>query len=378
MELNDIRKDIDLVDQELLSLFLKRMGLSEQVSAYKRENSLPVVNRERERAILARVSREAGEYEEYAYRFFTRIMDLSKMRQGELNCGGSAVETLLDEALKNAAERFPRTGMIACQGVEGGNSQQACDKLLPRGELMYVKTFEAVGRAVESGLCDFGVLPIENNSNGSVRAVYELLQKKHFYIVRSITMDIRHQLMAKPGTALSDIRTIYSHEQALGQCSEYLAGLSDARLFPCGNTAEAAKTVAESRDKTVACVASSDCAELYGLEILAKDIQDRENNRTKFICIAKKPAIYAGADRLSLILSCPDRPGALSEILEMLAVRGINMSKLESCPVPGRSFEYLFYMELCADPRDPGVRSLLAGLELDCDSFSFLGGYSAL
>ena len=265
---------------------------------------------------------------------------------------------------------------MACQGTEGSNSQAACEKFLPRGNIIYVKTFAAVFDAVESGLCQYGVLPIENSSNGSVRAVYELLQRKHFSIVRATNLYIHHELMAKPGVKLSEIKEIYSHEQAIGQCSKFLASLgSGVKVIPCGNTAMAAKMVSESENPAVAAISSHTCAALYGLEQVADDIQDSDNNYTRFICITKEPVIYTGANRISLIIACENKPGALNDILSKLAAHGINMSKLESCPVIGRYFEFMFFLELEASVEEPGVLPMLEELERSCANFIFLGNY---
>jgi len=377
MELNEIRSSIDTVDEQMLKLFLERMDLSEQVAAYKQTHSLPLLNKTREREILARVAAEAGKREPYAYQLFTTLFELSKARQSELYAAPSKVRVQVEHALAAPEDVFPRAGIVACQGVEGSNSQAACDKLLPRGNIVYVKSFEAVFDAVESGLCRFGVLPIENSANGSVRIVYDLLQRKHFSVVRGTSLCIRHELMAKPGTKLSDIKEILSHEQAIGQCSRYLAKLNGkVKVTPCANTALAAKMVAEGVEPGAAAICSHACAALYGLEVLDDDIQDSDNNYTRFICIAKDPVIYAGSNRISLILACQNKPGALNEILTKLAVHGVNMSKLESCPVTGRNFEFIFFFELDASVREPGVLAMLADLERISESFTFLGNYS--
>ena len=177
MELSDIRNRIDELDDQMLALFLERMGLAEQVAAYKKEHHLPIMNRGREREILAKVGRQAGEKEKYAHHLFTTLFQLAKARQAELLSGPSQVAEIIKAGLSAGKKVFPKTGTVACQGVEGANSQAACDRLLPRGELKYVKTFADVVQAVESGECEFGVLPVENSSNGSVRASYDLLQK---------------------------------------------------------------------------------------------------------------------------------------------------------------------------------------------------------
>ena len=377
MDISKLRENIDTVDQQILDLFVQRMELSEQVAEYKKANAIPIVNRQREREVLAGASEKAGQYGDYAYQLFSRLIDLSKARQSELFAGETAVRAIIDSALLPAEKLFPRSGMVACQGVEGSNSQQACEKLMARANIMYFKTFEAVFSAVDSGLCEYGVLPIENNINGSVRTVYDLLQRYSCSIVRQTRLNIRHELLAKPGAKLSDIKEIYSHEQAIGQCGTFLSSLgADVKIIPCANTAMAAKIVAESDDLTKASISAPACVELYGLNVLKDDVQDSDNNYTKFICITKKPAIYAGSSHTSLIISCPNKPGALSDILSMLSARGVNMVKLESCPVTGRNFEFIFYLELDANVREPGVVAMLEELERTSESFTFLGCYA--
>ena len=376
MELSEIRTQIDAVDDQLLSLFLERMNLAEEVAASKNERHLPIENKTREREILARVTEASGERERYAYHLFSTLFQLARSRQAELIDLPTRVKAQVQASLDAGGAVFPQTGLVACQGVEGANSQAACDKLLPRGSIVYVKSFDAVFGAVESGLCKFGVLPIENSSNGSVRAVYDLLQRKQFSIVRSTRLCIRHELLALPGVKQEEITEIYSHEQAIGQCSKFLGALNGVRVIPCDNTAAAAKMVSDSGNQHAAAISSHVCAELYGLSTLRDDIQDSDNNYTRFICITKNPVIYAGASRISLIISCDNKPGALYDILSKLSALGINMSKLESCPVTGRNFEFIFFLELDASVQEPGVLPMLDELERTCAGFQFLGNYA--
>ncbi len=376
MELSEIRTKIDAVDDQLLDLFLQRMELSEEVAAYKNEHKLPILNKTREREILAKVTEKSGEKERYAYHLFSTLFELARSQQAELISAPTKVAAQVEASLAAGEAVFPQTGLIACQGVEGANSQVACDRILPRGNIVYVKTFEAVASAVESGLCKFGVLPIENSSNGSVRAVYELLRAHNLSVVRSTRLCIRHELLALPGVKLSDITEIYSHEQAIGQCSKFLNSLNGVRVIPCDNTAVAAKMVAESGSRHAAAISSHPCAALYGLECVSDTIQDSDNNYTRFFCIAKDPVIYAGANRISLIIACDNKPGALYEILSKLAALNINMTKLESCPVSGRNFEFMFFLELEASVQEPGVLPMLQELERSCASFNFLGSYA--
>ena len=376
MELSEIRNKIDAVDDQLLKIFLERMELSEAVAAYKNEHKLPILNRAREREILAKVTQRAGDKERYAYHLYSTLFELARSRQAELISAPTKVAERVRVSLESNSEVYPQTGMVACQGVEGANSQVACDRLLPRGNIMYVKSFDAVVSAVESGLCKFGVLPIENSSNGSVRKVYQLLQEHDLSVVRSTRLCIRHELLALPGVKQEEITEIYSHEQAIGQCSRFLGGLKDVKVIPCGNTALAAKQVAESGNLHAAAISSHPCAALYGLECVNGAIQDSDNNYTRFICVTRDPVIYAGANKISLIIALDNRPGALYEVLAKLAALDIDMTKLESCPVAGSDFEFVFFLELEASVKDPSVRACLEEMERSCAQFQFLGNYA--
>ena len=377
MDLSEIRKKIDDIDSKLLPLFLERMNLSAEVAAYKKANSLPVLNKGREREILERVMKESGDMEQFSHRLYTTIFELSRAYQETLNTESSELSKNIEEALNNTPDIFPNNTTVACQGVEGAYSQMAADKIFPRGNLMFFKTFEAVFDAVENGLCRFGVVPIENSSNGSVRATYDLLRTKNVKIVKSERLCIRHELLAKPGTKLEDIKEIRSHEQALGQCSEFLKSLgSDVKITAVANTAMAAKSVAENNDNSVAAIASHSGCELYGLVPIKQNIQNSDNNYTRFICISKNTEIYPGANRISLVLECEHRPGTLYHILAKMAALEIDILKLESCPIVGHDFEFMFFFEISASVKDPKTVAMLESLERDCRKMIFLGNYS--
>ncbi len=377
MELSEIRKEIDAIDGQLLPLFLRRMELSERVAEYKAEKGLPIVNREREREILARVQRDSGDLDVYAHRLYSVILELSRAYQSGTVSRGSHVREIIAQALQNQPQLFPKEGTIACQGVEGAYSQLAADRLFPRGSIVYFKTFEGVFDAVQDGMCDFGLLPIENSSNGSVRAVYDLLQRKDVTIVRSVRLCVRHELLAKPGVTLDQVTEIHSHQQALGQCSEFLKSLGDrVRIIPCDNTAMAAKLVSESEETGAAAISSANCAALYGLEpIRGVELQNSDNNYTRFVCVAKKPVIYPGASHINLVLTCEHRPGALYDVLAQMAALELNLIKLESCPMVGHDFEFLFFFEFEGSVLEPKVVDMLENLEHTCGSFKYLGNY---
>lgn len=282
-----------------------------------------------------------------------------------------------DYGILGETEIFPKGGRIACQGVKGAYSQLAAQKLFPEGQIIFFRTFDAVFDAVKGGMCRFGVLPIENNTYGSVRAVYARLRKGEVSVVRGERLLISHALLARPGAELSGIREIYSHEQALGQCSEFLRTMGeDVKVVPCLNTAVAARMVSEMDSTSAAAIASPECAQIYGLKALPAAVQDSDNNHTRFICIAKDRAVYPGANRISLILSVQHRPGALYEVLGEFAKRNINMIRLESSPIAGRDFEFLFYIDIEASVTDPEVRKMLSLLCEKCPDFVYLGNYA--
>lgn len=276
---------------------------------------------------------------------------------------------------------FPVNGIVACSGLEGSNAQAACMKIFPRGKIIYLDSFQAVFEAVSSGSCEYGILPIENSFNGSVRAVYDLIVQYKFSIIRSLLLPIRHCLLAKHGAKIESIKTIYSHSQALGQCSNFLNDLTkkyQTKNLPFWNTAGAAKMISESDDMTLAAIASPLCKKLYNLECLASDIQNHNNNYTKFICISKNQVIYDNADHISLIVTCENKPGALNKILTKISEHGVNMNKLESCPKADGQFEYVFFLELEASLKDPGINLMLEDINKNCSEYIFLGNYTMI
>ena len=375
MELNEIRNEIDSLDKELLPLILKRMELSDL--AVKSGALTPAEIKSRERELLKWAGENSGSLEPFIHRFYTYLFELGRAYRETRSPYGGAVRGEVTKALSLNCGEFPQTGTVAVQGVEGAYAQMAADRMFPRGNLIFFKSFEAVFDAVESGLCRFGVVPIENSSNGSVRANYDLLNRKNVKIVRSERLFVRHELLAQKGATLDKIREIRSHEQALGQCSEFLKSLGDrVKVVPCANTAMAAELAARSEFGDIAAIASHSACELYGLVPIAKDIQNSDNNYTRFICISREPEIYPGADRISLILALKHRPGALYEILAKLTALEINLIKLESCPIVGHDFEFMFFFEMQGSVRDPKVAALLESLEQSCESFKFLGNYA--
>ena len=379
MDLQEIRAQIDGIDDELVRLFERRMALAGDVAAYKREQGLPVSDRTREREIVSRVTQGMDEQNAaYTKVLFSTLFDLSRSAQDRALQGPSALTDAIRAAAENTPREFPSGATVAVQGREGAYSSFACDRLFQRPSIMYVSTFESVFQAVEKGFCRYGILPIENSLYGSVTEVYDLMSKYNFHIARSVRIKIDHALLAKKGTALSDIREIVSHEQALGQCADFIKSLGDVRVTVCSNTAEAARAAAESGRNDIAALASPDCASLYGLSVLKTSVQNSDNNHTRFICISKDIEVYPGANRISLMLTLPHRPGSLYRMMARFAALGLNLTKLESRPIEGLDFEFMFYFDIEADVCAAPVLGLLGDLDRAPETFNFLGAYSEL
>lgn len=377
MEITEIRQQIDAVDRDLLALFLRRMELAKEIGICKQQADLPVYNPAREREILAQVTENSPEgLDGYARALFTTLFELSRSYQGNNLPHNQKLRHLLQQAIESAPTAFPAKAVVACQGVEGAYSQQAADKAFSFADILYFKNFNGVFSAVEKGLCRYGVLPIENSSHGSVNAVYDLMRDHSFYIVHGVKLHISHNLLARPGAKLSGIKEIVSHEQAIGQCSLFLDTLPEVKITCCENTAVAAQIVAASNRDDLAAISSADCAAMYGLDILKERIHNNNNNYTRFIIIAKKPEIYPGANKISILFTTDNTPGALTRVMSRFSSLGVNLSKLESRPVEGTDFHYVFYADLEGSVYNESIQALLSQLANELELFVFLGAYS--
>lgn len=377
MELKDLRNQIDDIDDELVRLFVKRMEVSAQVADYKKEHNLPIYVPAREREILQEVAEKAGAgLENYSRVLYSMIFELSRSYQRKRNTKTTQLYQTITNSIENTPKLFPQAPMVACQGVEGAYSQIACEKMFRAPFIMYFKSFDGVFQAIEQGLCQYGILPIENSTAGSVKKVYDLMIHHNFSIVRTFRMKVDHNLIANKGAKLSDIKKIYSHEQAINQCSDFLKNLNGVEIIPVENTAVAADMVARSGQLDVAAISSNVCEEIYGLKSLADSIQDKGNNRTRFICISKNLEIYPGSDKTSIMMVLNHKPGALYKVLARLYVLGINVIKLESRPIPDKDFEFMFYFDLETSIYSEEFVQLMCELDDLCEEFKYLGSYT--
>ena len=376
MDLNEYRERIDEIDEEIVRLFAERMEVAAGIAAYKRENSLPVLDVRREREKLRQIEEKTPEgLKDYAVSLYSLIFELSRSSQNRLLGRKGVLTEQIETALRETPPQFPASAAVACQGVEGSYQQMACERLFKRPDISYYASFGEVFSAIEEGRCRYGVIPVENSTAGSVNAVYDLMRRHDFRIVRSARLKIDHNLLAKPGARLEDIREVYSHEQAISQCTAFLQRHPGMRAVACENTAAAARMVADSPRRDIAALSSRACMRLYGLEALAESVQDQGNNHTRFICISKELEIYPGADRTSLMLTLPHQPGSLYKLLSRFYALGLNINKLESRPMPERNFEFMFYFDLDCSVYAPEFLQLMTELPELCDSLTYLGSY---
>ena len=377
MNLEQSRKTIDEIDSQLTKLFAERMSCAAEIAAYKKENNLPVLDAGRERQKLAAISELVpDELENSARCLYSLIFSLSRAYQHRLLGNDAELPKKIAAAIEQTPNLFPPKAMVACQGVEGAYSQIACEKLFQAPNILYFSNFEAVFSAIEKGLCQYGIIPLENSTAGSVNAVYDLMQKHNFSIVRSVRLRVDHSLLALPGVKLSEIREVVSHGQALEQCSEFLKQLPNVTVTRCENTAAAARMVAGAGRRDLAAIASPACTEIYSLQPLQERVQNEHGNYTRFICIAAKPEVYPGADRTSLLVTLSNEPGSLYQVLARIYGRGINLTKLESRPIPGSDDTFRFYFDLEASVYSPELPKLLGELESVCEHVCYLGSYS--
>ncbi len=377
MNIDEYRNRIDRIDKQLVTLFCERMDTASDIAAWKKEQKRPVFDPERERQKLLEVASSVPEeLREYTASLYSLLFELSRSYQNRLLGTASELTAQIQGAIDETPALFPSDASVACQGVAGAYSQIACDRLFKRPAVLYLSSFDAVFSAIESGLCRYGVVPLENSTAGSVNAVYDLMMNHNFRIVRSVRIKVDHCLLVNPGTKREEIREIYSHQQAISQCEKYLQSFPNARVIPCENTAVAAKMVAEAGRRDAAALSSHSCGKIYGLSCLESSVQDMDNNFTRFICISKKLEIYPGADRTSLMAVLPHEPGSLYKLLSRFYALGLNLNKLESRPLPNRNFEFMFYFDLETSVYSPQFLQLMGEMPTLCEEFSYLGSYS--
>ena len=376
MENQNVQEKVSQIDAKLKDLYLQRMDLLKDIKSAKVNGEYDEVEENR-KTLINQTANLPQEKQLYLKKIYEALFESQKAYEMATDNVSTTLISNISKAIENA-KPFPVSAKVACQGIKGAYSAIAADKFIEIADISYFKNFENVFQAVEKGFCEYGVLPIENSYAGSVNPVYDLMREHNFYIVRSLKMQIKHNLVANANAKLEDIKEIYSHEQALAQCKKYLEGYPNIKITPCPNTAVAARMVKESGRVDVAAISSQECAEIYGLKILQSSIQDSNENYTRFILIAKDIKVYENANKISIITSLPNTPGSLYKLLSKFYNLGINMTKLESRPMANSPFEFIFYFDLDCDIKSKAVQNLIAGLDTDAIQFTFLGAYSEI
>lgn len=370
--LEEIRLEINDIDEKLIKLFTQRMECAREVGLYKKENNIPILNADREQEILDEMLVRGGEFGYESQLLYSNIMELSRALQHNIVGSGKEMKKLIDNAGKDIP--YTKDTRVAVQGIAGANNHEATLKIFPDCEPQFCKSFKDVFASIENGDADYGVLPVENSSAGSVSDVYDLILKHRFYIVKSIDMEIHYCLASIPQASLEDIEEVWSHPQALAQCSNKITE-NNYRTLPSANTAVAARDVAKSKRIDLATVCNRSAVEEYGLKILEEHYENRSDNTTRFIVISKRLYIPENADKISLCFALPHITGSLYSVLCRFNSIGLNLTKIESRPIANKPFEYLFYLDFTGNVGSENVMNLLCALSTELPEFSFLGNY---
>ncbi len=373
-KLEELRAEIDKIDSELLPLFLRRMKLSSEVADYKRSVGKAVLDSDRERQVLkdkmALVDDKRLQNE--VYEFYAAIMSISRERQTKELVGYN--RTMVEDMLSPKPK--VENPQIVFYGADGSYTEQAAVRYFGEDvKRRNVPTFDSAFAALDGGEADYAVLPIENSYTGTIADVIDLLAKYGYFITGEVDVPIRHCLLGIKGAKLSDIKTVYSHEQGLMQCREFLKSLGDVELKEFYSTSRSAQKVAEENDKSKAAIAGLQNAELYGLEVLAADINNSVKNTTRFIIVSKNLELDESCDKISAAFTLPHKSGELHRILACFARGDLNLVKLESRPLYDRNFEYMFFVDYSGNLLDEHVRRTTNNVIEGTGEFKLLGNY---
>lgn len=370
-----MRGRLDVIDTQLVKLLEERLEICGEIAGYKIETGKAVFDKEREKQKIASVRELAhGSFnEQAAEELFAQMMTISRRLQYQiLEQRGKKVETgfSVTEGLKKEGAR------VVYQGVEGAYSHEATLRYFGEGaDAYHVRTWEDAMRDVETGKADYAVIPIENSSAGAVSDNYDLLIQHQNVIVAEIFLPVNHALLGLPGASLEDIQVVYSHPQALMQCSRYLNAHENWKQISVENTAVAAKRVIEDSDIHYAAVASETAAKLYGLSVLAPSINHSKNNTTRFIILSRDKVYCKDAGKVSICFELPHKSGTLYNMLGNFIYNGVNMVMIESRPIPGRNWEYRFFVDIEGNLSDNAIQNALKSISEEAANMRILGNY---
>ncbi|MCC8050394.1 MAG: prephenate dehydratase [Clostridiales bacterium] len=374
-DLQELRLEIDEVDQQITELFERRMEISEDVARFKIANGRKVFDKEREHSKLDTLGAMAhNDFNRHGIKeLFSQIMSMSRKLQYQL-LEENGVSGRLPFIEVDDIDR--ENIRVVYQGVEGAYSHAAMQQYFGKDvNCFHVRKFRDAMEAIAEGSADYAVLPIENSSAGIVADNYDLLVNFENYIVGEQIVKCEHALLGLPGTKPENIKKVYSHQQALSQCEEYLYRHPEWQLIPFDNTARAAKKVADDGDPTQAAVGSVFAAECFGLEVLEEKIYYNEANSTRFIVVTNQRVFRRDAKKISICFEVPHSSGSLYNILSHFIYNNLNMNKIESRPIPGRNWEYRFFIDFDGNLADGAVKNALRGIREEAINMKILGNY---
>lgn len=385
MNLSECRNEIDKIDKELVELFEKRMNVAINVAKYKIENNIPIFNGAREAEVIEKNINRLNnkEYSRLTEKFFTHLMELSRSLQADIIYGNNKNSRIIDSIEENISTNESKRDLenikIGYQGVRGSFSEEAMIKYFGENHTTTdYEEFEDVFLALKNNEIDYGILPIENSSTGAITTVYDLLVKYGLYIVGEECIKIDQNLIGVKGSKLEDIKEIYSHPQGFEQSSEFLSKQNNINLIPFHNTAISAKYISELNDKSKAAIASLRAAKIYGLDVIQKEINDKDNNHTKFIIVGRKLESSKECNKITVVFSLDDKSGTLYNLLRHFAENNINMIKIESRPSKNEPWQYLLYVDFEGNVENEDVKKAIKLIEEKSEYFKLLGCYEGV
>ena len=375
MDLGILRDEIDEIDGKIVDLYEKRMDICKQVAEYKIETGKKVFDRTREEEKIRKVkSQTHNEFNSHGVEeLFEQIMSMSRKLQYQMLAEKGSLGKL---PFIGVDELDTQKARVVFQGAEGAYSQAAMDKYFGESvNSFHVETFRDAMSAIDEGSADFAVLPIENSTAGMVSEIYDLLVEFENYIVGEQIIRCEHCLLGLENAEISDIRTVYSHQQGLSQCKSFLQEHRDWKQIPLENTAMAAKKVAEDGDVTQASVSSAFAAKCFGLKVLKENIYSNKANSTRFIIVTNQRIYQKDAKKISICFETPHTSGSLYNILSHFISNNLNMFGIQSRPIPGRNWEYRFFIDFEGNLNDSAVKNALRGIREEATNMKILGNY---
>ncbi len=374
-DLTEIRSQIDLLDEQMLQLFEQRMELCDQVAQFKIQNGRKVLDSKREAEKISKLKAMAhNSFNKHGVEeLFRQIMAMSRKLQYQRlameGVTGRLPFVCVDEIERNNVR-------VVFQGVEGAYSQAAMEQFFGQDvRSFHVESWRDAMEAISEGTADYAVLPIENSTAGIVSDIYDLLVEFDNYIVGEQVIRIEHALLGTKDAAIDQIKTVYSHPQGLMQSAEFLHTHPEWALKELENTAVAAKKVLEDADPTQAAIAGKQNAQIYGLKVLKCPVNQNTQNFTRFIVVTNQKLYCRNARKVSICFELPHESGSLYNILSHFIYNGLNMSKIESRPIPDRNWEYRFFVDFVGNLADDGVKNAVRGIAEEALNLRILGNY---